>query len=217
MSASVLSAMESKMRRFMRAAVSRVLWLRVALTGTILILAAASEATPITWDITVFNLTGTLAGNTYTGMVSVDDSYITSGYQRLNPANSDLSIVFDFLDEDGITPRRYTEADDPDYPSFPELTLLDGAPSSTFFFPPPGPGLVPSPPLNYVYVDSNGDRVWGFGSFTYSFLGGGSGETTLTLSSVPEPATLLLLGTGLAGVRVMTSQRKRRFRRATFR
>jgi hypothetical protein len=193
----------------MRAAVSRVFWLRVAITGTILALAATSEAAPITWDITVFNLTGTLAGNTYTGLVSVDDSFIASGYQRLNPANSDLSIVFDFLDEDGITPRRYTEADDPDYPSFPELTLLDGAPSSAFFFPAPGPGLVPSPPLNYVYVDSNGDRVWGFGSFSYTFLGGGSGEAMLTPSPVPEPATLLLLGMGLAGAGVITSRRKR--------
>lgn len=197
------------MRRILRVAVSRVFWSRVAITGTILAWAATSQAAPISWDIEVFNLTGALAGNTYTGVVSVDDSYITSGYQQLNPSNSDLSIVFDFLDEDGITPRRYTEADDPDYPGFPELTLLDGAPSSEFFFPPPGPGLIPVPPLNYVYLDSNFDLVWGFGSFTYTFLGGGSGETVLTPSSVPEPATLLLLGTGLAGVGVITSRRKR--------
>src|SRR5688500_17977325 len=113
----------------------------LATTLGVLLGTPAAQATTITWDISVFNLTALLSGNTYNGTVAVDDSYIGSGSQVLTPNNSDLSIVFNFLDEDGITPRQYTEGDDPDYPAFPAFTLFNGSPIADA--------------LDYVYVDAN--------------------------------------------------------------
>ena len=65
-----------------------------------------------------------IGGVTYT--VTVDDAYLLPGAQLLTPLNSDLRIVFDFVDDDGVTPRRFTEADDIDYPAFPSFSLLNG-------------------------------------------------------------------------------------------
>lgn len=167
----------------------------------VLLGAQAAQAATITWNISVFDLTGVLTGNTYSGTVSVDDSYISPGLQVLTPDNSDLSIVFNFLDEDGITPRQYTEGDDPDYPAFPALTLFTFLDGSTI-----------ADDLNYVYVDANFDRVWGFGSFSYEFNGGGEGSYSLTPSGVtpvPEPTTLLLLGSCIAAATLRRVQRQR--------
>ena len=170
--------------------------IRLAFASAVLVLcASAAEAAPISWDISVFNLTGILSGNTYSGKVTVDDSFLQPGAQLLNPSNSDLSIVFDFVDADGVTPRRYTEADDIDYPGFPPFSLLNGAPV-------PHPTTPPEPPkgpLSFVFFDENFEELWEFGSFTYSFNGGGSGEASFTpvAAEVPEPATLLLVGIGL--------------------
>jgi len=109
----------------------------------------------------------------------------------LTPSNSDLRIVFDFVDDDGVTPRRFTEADDIDYPAFPSFSLLNGVPV-------PHPTMPPEPPkgpLSSVYFNQNFDELWEFGSFTYHFNGGGTGEATFTptgAAPVPEPATLLV-------------------------
>jgi hypothetical protein len=171
--------------------------LRVALlTAMFALCASVTEAIPISWDISVFNLTGVLSGNTYSGTVTVDDTYLQPGAQLLTPLNSDLRIVFDFVDDDGVTPRQFTEADDVDYPAFPSFSLLDGLPV-------PHPTSPPEPPkgaLSFVYFDENFDELWEFGSFTYYFNGGGTGETSFTPTGtppVPEPGTLVLVAIGL--------------------
>src|SRR5262245_39264587 len=126
--------------------------LRISLLAAILGLwASTTQATPISWDISVFNLTGVLSGNTYSGTVTVDDAYLRPGAQLLTPTNSDLRIVFDFLDDDGVTPRRFTEADDIDYPAFPSFSLLNGVPV-------PHPTMPPEPPkgpLSFVHFDDD--------------------------------------------------------------
>jgi hypothetical protein len=119
----------------------------------------------------------------------------------LTPSNSDLSIVFDFVDDDGVTPRRFTEADDVDYPAFPSFSLLNGVPV-------PHPTMPPEPPkgpLSFVYFDDNFDELWEFGSFIYYFDGGGTGESAFTRTDaapVPEPAMLVLVAIGLARLRL---------------
>jgi len=170
---------------------------RVALlTAMLALCASATEAAPISWDISVFNLTGFLSGNTYSGTVTVDDAYVFPGAQLLTPSNSDLRIVFDFVDDDGVTPRRFTEADDVDYPGFPSLSLQDGVPVPH----PTRPPEPPKGPLSFVYYNENFEELWEFGSFTYLFNGGGTGELSITpteAAPVPEPATLALVGIGL--------------------
>lgn len=171
---------------------------RVALLWAIFALSASvADAVPVTWDISVFNLTGVLSGNTYSGTITVDSAFLSGGAQQFTPQNSDLRIVFDFVDDDGITPRRFTEADDIDYPMFPSFSVVNGVPAPHPTFPP----APPQGPLSFVYFNDDFEELWEFGSFTYYFNGGGTGESMITpggAAPIPEPATLLLVGAGVA-------------------
>lgn len=154
--------------------------------------ATSASATTLTYDFTVTPGTGPLAGDSYTGVLSFDDTLVTSSFFGfLNEANGALNVSFTF---EGTT---YTNSDDRDYSNYPLASFENG----TFVG------------LSFVV-----DNLFWLGSDSTTYNTGGTdflyqgSEPFLTLDAVtytlrtgdgqavPEPATLAVLGAGLLGL-----------------
>lgn len=79
-----------------------------------------AQASIITYDFTVNVAQGSLAGQSYSGTFSYDDSTLKgTGVEKLG-VDQGLKVCMNYFG------RNYTEASDRDYPKFPTLVLENG-------------------------------------------------------------------------------------------
>ena len=157
------------------------------------LLAAASPANAalVTHNLLGEVLEGRLDGTTATGSFSYDSSVVTgTGAEFVTPLQG-LQVEFTFLG------HTYTASDDRDFPSFPELGLVDGIPVFLDFLVVNGDG---------VGAEVPGVGVLGFALFPLAPLAGGFfAEISV---GIPEPGSLVLLLAG--GVALMARRRSHR-------
>ena len=131
------------------------------------------------------------AGETGTGTFSYDDDVLTGlGFESITPSTLDgmLSIMFTILGQD------FTEADDIDFPDFPQLDFFDGTPNFIDFVLSEDPLRGPNP----ISIDA--PRVVDIEIISDLSPGppGGPDFTAeaLVFITAPEPGTLALFALG---------------------
>jgi hypothetical protein len=88
--------------------------------GTAAIATSQAQASIVTYDFTVNVTQGSLAGQSYTGTFSYDDSTLKgTGIEKLG-VEQGLTVCMNYFG------RNYTEASDRDYPKFPTLVFENG-------------------------------------------------------------------------------------------
>jgi len=144
-----------------------------------------AQAATVTYDFTINNLDGDLAGNSFSGSFTYDDALLTgSGSEYLGVS----SLLFNLLGTD------YTEADDP----FAEVAFFEG----TFLgliFAVGNPGV---DAISFAFVPGFFDASDAY--FTYDFTGstGKFGTGDIQYQVVPTPVLLPgLIGLGLGALR----------------
>jgi hypothetical protein len=147
-----------------------------------IVTAVTASASPITETFTISGLTGTLAGNTYTGSFTWDPSISDT----LTAFSTDFPSWVDATTNDGATLADFGSA----YDSNPGIELF----------------YAPSPLGNsdaFAFFGGSGGFTYG----TTTIVDGefvNAGDGTVTYGSLPgvtpEPGTFLLLATGLAGM-----------------
>ncbi len=85
-------------------------------------------AKPIVYSFTVNVVEGTLQGKTFNGFFSYDDEKLLGNETEILGINDGLKVCMNFFDQ------LYTEKNDVDYPSFPQLTLKEGQPEILDFW-----------------------------------------------------------------------------------
>ena len=78
------------------------------------------QAAPITYDFTVVVTEGSLAGNTFNGSFTYDDTMVEGVGTETLGVEDGLKVNMNFLGE------NYTETADIDYPQFPQLVFEAG-------------------------------------------------------------------------------------------
>lgn len=87
--------------------------------GSLLAIAPAYSA-PVSYRFTVEVTEGSLAGNTFEGMVSFDDDAVSGEGEEVLQVDDGLSVSMTMLGE------TVNELQDVDYPEYPQLILMDG-------------------------------------------------------------------------------------------
>lgn len=95
-------------------------FLAVALSSAALITSSA-QASTVSYDFTVNVTQGPLAGQSYSGTFSYDDSTLEGSGIEILGIEQELSVCMNYFG------RNYTELDDTSYPEFPKLLFEDGA------------------------------------------------------------------------------------------
>lgn len=110
--------------------------LSIAIASTAVIAASQAYASPITYDFTVNVTQGSLAGKSFSGTFSYDDSTLKGiGAEELGVAEG-LTICMNFLG------RNYNETNDSSYPTLPKLVFEDGKIKRLDFWIEPGKRLL---------------------------------------------------------------------------
>ena len=88
--------------------------------GATAIATSQAQASIVTYDFTVNVTQGSLAGQSYSGTFSYDDSTLKrTGVEKLG-VEQGLTVCMNYFG------RNYTEASDRDYPRFPTLVFENG-------------------------------------------------------------------------------------------
>ena len=88
---------------------------------SLLTLTHSLQAAPVTYHFTVEVTEGSLAGNTFEGEFTYEDSTLTGQGEEVLRVEDGLSVSMTMLEQ------TITETDDVDYPDYPQLLFTDGA------------------------------------------------------------------------------------------
>jgi hypothetical protein len=164
---------------------TRLMVFVLALVTPLVITQGVATASPLTYDYSGTFDVGPLTGTSYTG---------TFGYDTAGNPNLQTNIPLSFSLFDNYDSRQI-EA----HPSMiPLFTLVDGRQTGGFSLHVSITHLVspeldqPLPPIEFASVFFSPDPFFGNVSI--------DNDTLIELAPVPEPATLLLLATGLTGL-----------------
>lgn len=93
----------------------------IAIAGlSLLTLTQCTQSIPVTYHFTVEVTKGGLAGNTFTGEFTYDESALSGEGAEILRVEDGLSVSMTMLGE------TITETEDVDYPDFPQLQFEDG-------------------------------------------------------------------------------------------
>ncbi len=145
-----------------------------------LLMSSAVNATIITNNLFGEVLSGSFAGTTGSGSFSYDNTLITGvGDEMLLGTEFDLEFT--------IFGQTFTNADDIDYPEFPELVFFDGLVVAIDFV---VEGIINEPGVdNFSIIDLFEVAPGEFET-----------EVNVNQTAIPVPASVWLLGSGLLGL-----------------
>jgi hypothetical protein len=101
-------------------ALKRSMTIASVILGVATIATRPAQAAPVTYDFTVDVSQGALAGQSYSGTFSYDDSGLKGTGTETLGVSQGLTVCMNYFG------RNYTQVNDRDYPNFPALVFENG-------------------------------------------------------------------------------------------